>query len=360
METIYLASKHRQSYDDFICRYTNGSFRQSYAWGEVMAYENEINRIGVIDNEQLVASISLQKRKLPGLPWSFYYAPRGLNGNISSSGSIKALLNEVICQASRDRAIFLRIDPDVLDEDIDFRNSLIEYGFNHLSKKNWSYFNYPRVLMRVDLTLPEDILLGNMRKKHRQHIKTAANKGIVLEKVESIENIFEFYNLMNDLSIRKGFPVRSVDYYIKLYNNFGNDLKVLLARHDGKLVAGVMSLIFGGKSWYMHGATIEEKGNLHPVELLHWEIMKWAKGKGCSFYDLGGTGTDYPPQIENKNYNLYHFKQGFGANLTYLTGYYDLVFNPLLYRIFRIAEEHFLPKGVEFFATMKKNLSHHE
>jgi lipid II:glycine glycyltransferase (peptidoglycan interpeptide bridge formation enzyme) len=108
----------------------------------------------------------------------------------------------------------------------------------------------------------------------------------------------------------------------------------------------------------MHGASIAGKGNLHPAESLHWEIIRWARSRGCIFYDLGGTGTDYPPREDNPNYSLYHFKKGFGAKLHYLTGYYDLVFRKGTYTAFRALEERALPRALDFVSRWKKRRHH--
>jgi len=141
---------------------------------------------------------------------------------------------------------------------------------------------------------------------------------------------------------------------------FGDDARILIARHEGVNLAGVLSLVYGTRAWYMHGATIEDKGNLHPAEGLHWEMIRWARDRGCVFYDFGGTGTDYPPREDNPNYYLYHFKKGFGAEINYLTGYYDLVCNRPLYPLFRMMEEKGLPLAMSTIAALRRTYSHHE
>ena len=81
---------------------------------------------------------------------------------------------------------------------------------------------------------------------------------------------------------------------------------------------------------------------LFPGEPIYWEVMRWAKARGAEMCDFGGTGTAWPPTPDSPAYSLYFFKQGFNANPIYLTGYYDLVFRPRLYRIVRYAEDHLL------------------
>jgi lipid II:glycine glycyltransferase (peptidoglycan interpeptide bridge formation enzyme) len=51
--------------------------------------------------------------------------------------------------------------------------------------------------------------------------------------------------------------------------------------------------------------------------LLQWLIMRWAAGAGFSGYDLGGVDTraapGFPADESHPLWNLYQFKQGFGA-----------------------------------------------
>lgn len=360
MNILYVSVKQRAAYDRFIQSMPQGSFRQGYAWGEVMSYDHDIIRLAVERDEAIIAAISLQRKKLPFTPFTLLYAPRGPIIDNDDQDAFSLLLSEVAQVARKGNSIFLRIDPDFLDDDHVLRQRLCDSGFRYLKGKDWSYFNYPRVLMRLDTTASEELLRQNLRKKHRQHINSLAGKGVDIYEVDNGAGLKEFYGLMTELSVRKGFPVRSYEYYRKLESEFGEDIKILVARHEGQLLAGVMSLMYGDKCWYMHGATSDRKGSLHPAEGLHWEMIRWAKSRGAVFYDFGGTGTEYPPKEDNPNYSLYHFKKGFGAEIQYLSGYYDLVFNRPLYEVFRFVEQRGLSVGMKLLPVLHSNYSHHE
>ncbi len=325
-----------------------------------MRYDHDIIRLAAMRDGSISGVFSLQKKTLPASPYSIFYAPRGPIVGTDDTESLQSLVAAARIEAAKHRVLFIRVDPDALDDDLAARQRLAAVGFRYLEGKNWSFFNYPRVLMRLDLSSSEELLLKGLRKKHRQHINTLATKGVVIEQANGESGLSEFYALMHELSVRKGFPLRSIDYYRKLQTEFGDDARILIARHEGVNLAGVFSILFGNKAWYMHGATVEEKGSVHPAEGLHWEMIRWARERGCIFYDFGGTGTDYPPREDNPNFHLYHFKKGFGAEMHYLTGYYDLVCNRLLYPFFRLLEEKGLPLAMQARAELKRKFSHHE
>lgn len=344
----------KDQYDCFIKRMPSGSFRQSYAWGDVMAYDNEIIRLALENDGVIEAAISIQKRVIPGTKYSFFYAPRGPIIDFTNKLQLPLLMNEIKKVAKANKAVFLRIDPDIVDKNGFVRQCLEKQGFKHLNNKNWSAICYPRILMRVDIRPEEKLLLKSMRQKHRQHINTINKKGVTISEIRDYEGLAIFHEMMKRTGERKGFTVRDIEYYKKLFDIFGDDRRLLMAKRNDTYLCGVFSLVYGNKCWYMHGSSNGNKGNLHPNEALHWQMIIWAKSRGAIFYDLGGTGTDYPPEENNPNYNLYLFKKGFNADITYLTGYYDLVFLPLKYKIFRFLEEKTLSKGMKIFQLFKR------
>jgi peptidoglycan pentaglycine glycine transferase (the first glycine) len=354
MRVLYVTKKMRDSYDHFVKSMPHGNLRQGFAWGEVMSYRMQVKRLIVEYNGTIAASISIQKMKLPMTPWCFLYAPRGPIIDYQQRDLFKVLLEEIHAVAREQKAIFLRIDPDILNEDQYIRQSLCKYGFNYLRDKDWSSFSYPRILMRLDITPGEEAILKGMRKKHRQHINTITKKGVSIEEVRDDKSLMCFYVLMKNLSERKGFLIRNFQYYQKLMYSYGDEAKILLSRYSGEYLGGLIALIYGNKCWFLHGATRDDKSNLQPNEALHWEAIQWAKKKGCIFYDLGGTGTEYPPREDNPNYNLFHYKKGFGAEINYLTGYYDLIFKEGWYNLFRLLEEKGLPLGLNLVSFLKK------
>lgn len=68
--------------------------------------------------------------------------------------------------------------------------------------------------------------------------------------------------------------------------------------------------------------------------------------------------TGFPPREEDAGYTLYQFKKRFGCSLEYLTGYYDLVFKPGLYRAARLGEVRVLPFAYRIRARLNRRFAH--
>lgn len=342
-------------WNSFVSNCPQGHLRQSFEWGEVRKTDGwQPIRLAIEKDGEICSGISILKKEIPFSGISIFYAPRGPVLDYSDKELFDFLIKEVTKLANEHKAIFMRIDPDVINDNEKVRNYLYEKGFMDL-KWEWSYWNAPRLVMRINLQCTEEEILNSMRKKTRQHINTLQKKDIVIESDNDKNKLNEFYELMLKLGKRKQFNVRAYDYYEKLWDEFvqNNRGKIFLAKYKGKTIAGILSVIFGNKSWYMHGASSDAHQNLFPNEALHWEMCKWAKAKNCIWYDLGGTGTAYPPMPGGDGYSLYHFKKGLGAELFFLIGYFDMVFQPAKYKVSRILEEKLAPIGSKLYQKYK-------
>jgi peptidoglycan pentaglycine glycine transferase (the first glycine) len=353
-----ITAEDRKYWNDFISDHQHGHLYQSYEWGEVLSYDGtKVFRLSAERGGRLCATMLVVKRRLRPTNLSYFYAPSGPILDFADRQVLIALLEKIRCLARLHHAVFLRVDPDYPNEDQNVRTSLLNLGFINLPR-NWSYHNYPRIVMRLDLARDEETLLRQMRRKHRQHIRVFDSREMTIDAGIHEENLFAFCQLLQQVGNRKGFVVREHHYFHQVMDQFvrrGNG-RLLLARQEKEAIAGVLSVTFGNKSWYLYGASNNQQRHVHPNERLQWEMIKWAKSRGCVSYDFGGTGTDYPVPDDSERHPLYHYKMGFGASVMYLTGYYDYVFAPMLYRGFRLLEDKVLPwlvRGIVQCQTLK-------
>ena len=143
---------------------------------------------------------------------------------------------------------------------------------------------------------------------------------------------------------RDGFGVHTYEYYQKTLELFSADgnAALLLARYEGKPLAGLIVLARGKRSWYLHGASNNEERNRMPTYLLQWEAMRWSAEQGCEEYDLWGVPDADPEVLENEFeqrsdglWGVYRFKRGFGVDIKRTAGSWIEVYQPLFYRLYR-------------------------
>ena len=68
-----------------------------------------------------------------------------------------------------------------------------------------------------------------------------------------------------------------------------NNRLLLLARHEGKIIAGVVIRFFPhGVMEYAANSSLQDALHLRPNDLLHWRAIEWGCREGMTHYSLGG------------------------------------------------------------------------
>jgi lipid II:glycine glycyltransferase (peptidoglycan interpeptide bridge formation enzyme) len=194
----------------------------------------------------------------------------------------------------------------------------------------------------VILTLDheEEALLAAMKAKTRYNIGLARKKGVAVEE-GSAADLEAWYELYRETARRDRIALHDFDYYRRQFDlasslDAGVTLKLLLARHQGELLAGIIVALCGKAAWYLYGASSDRKRNLMPAYALQWEAIRLARRAGCLTYDLFGI----PPADDPSHpmHGLYRFKTGFGGRQLDRPGCWDLPLRPAGYRAYSLAE----------------------
>lgn len=313
----------------------------SWEWGEVRAKESwQPSRILVRRGEKPVAAVQIFERQLPMLPFRILYAPRGiafLEDDPEAFLELALWLKKLVNQRG---AILLRMDPFFVDSDTQKKSLHLQAGFCPLPQQ-WSRWNFGRTNMVIDISLSAENLLRNMRPRCRSYIHTAEKRKISFIAGNEEKYQKDFYSLLQKSSARQDFAIRDFEYFSGLIETFSRqgNASLFLAYTDGRPAAGILCVRFSTICYYVHGGFDWDLRDLHAIEPLHWMAMNWAKAAGCSTYDLLGAGTSYPPREGSYGYGLYNFKKGLGADLLYLSPYFDLTGKPIIYRLFRFVED---------------------
>lgn len=326
--------KEKERFDRFIASHAKGHFLQLWEWGEVkrgMGWE-PLPLVLEEDGEIRAALLILKRRlPIPVLQKCIFYAPRGPVADIDSEEVCKALFEGASRVAKEHKAIFLKIDPDVPVKNQAFADILKRCSF----KKNETGLDFegvqPAFVFRLDIRPSEINLLQNMHSKWRYNIKLAGRKGVTLRKGESKEDLKVFYHILQETAIRDKFLVRGYEYFEWIWDNMVEQgyAQVFLAEYQGQVIAATLAMVLGDKAWYLYGASSNEYRNVMPNYLIQWEMICWARQKGCTLYDFRGVSGDLDEA--NPLYGLYRFKKGFNGEFTEFVGEWDRVYAPVFY-----------------------------
>lgn len=286
---------------------------------------------------------------------SVAYAPKGPLLDWSDRELRTRVLGEMIRDAKKKGAIFLKIDPEIRlgtgvpgmeDEQ---PNASGEQIVTELQSQGWVFsqdqVQYRNTVM-VDLTRSEDDLLAAMKQKTRYNVRLAGKRGVVIRR-GTASDFERLYRMYAETSARDGFVIRDQGYYLSLWNTFFDArlLDPLIAEVDGEAVGAVIVFRFAKTAIYMHGMSTNEHREKMPNYLLQWEAMRAAKAAGCTQYDLWGAPDKFSP--EDGMWGVYRFKEGFNGTVVRHIGAWDYPIRPLFYRLYT----NILPK---FLGTMRR------
>jgi lipid II:glycine glycyltransferase (peptidoglycan interpeptide bridge formation enzyme) len=312
-------------WEEFIHNNQQAHLLQTRAWGELKsAFGWKVIHLKAEDNGCQV----MLKRIFPGI--SMAYIPKG-----PVVQDWQVLIPEIDHSCRRHKASFVKIEPDEwenLDQPTQPPDGYIRT----------SHSIQPLRTAIINLVGDDNSILGGMKQKTRYNINLALRKGVI---VSAISDINLFHSLMEVTSKRDGFNVHSLAYYQKAYDLFHprGGCELFLASYELEPLAALMVFAHGYRAWYLYGASSDLHRDRMPNYLLQWEAMRWARNQGCTEYDLWGI-----PDVEESTleqnfqarsdglWGVYRFKRGFGGEVRRGVGPWDRIYNPVLYKLYRM------------------------
>ncbi len=280
------------------------------------------------------------------------YVPRGPLLDWSDAAARQQVLSDLVRDARRRGAIFIKIDPPVplgygVPGEPEGQDHPLGLALrDELRAKGWR-FSSDQVQYRntvlLDLRPEEETLLAAMKQKTRYNIRLAGRKRVSVRR--GAERDFDMlYDMYSRTAARDGFVIREASYYRSLWGTFyeAGLLDVLVAEVSDVPVAGLVLFRFGRQAVYMHGMSSGEHREKMPNYLLQWEAIRRAKAAGCVEYDLWGAPDQFSPQ--DALWGVYRFKEGLGGRVVRYTGAWDFVLRPFWFKIYAQV----MPRVLEF------------
>jgi lipid II:glycine glycyltransferase (peptidoglycan interpeptide bridge formation enzyme) len=199
----------------------------------------------------------------------------------------------------------------------------------------------PASTVVIDIARSLDAVLKSMKTKTRYNIRLSEKKGVTVAE-GSLNDLDRWYSIYQETARRDRIGIHTLSYYRGLlrssheYPGEAPDVKLLLALHEGEMLAGNIVAFWKTRAAYLYGASSGVKRNLMPTYALQWEAIRLAHAAGCLTYDLYGV----PPRPDpgHPMSGLYQFKTGFSDKVLERWGTWDAPFRPLLFSLFRAAE----------------------
>lgn len=295
---------NQKIWDNFVTSKSDYTFLQSWDWGEFQKTQGE--KVWRFKEVGQVFTVSARRGK-------FLFIPHGWGFN-------KDLIN----LAKSEGCSFIRESPWLEDTETN-RNLFKKFGFRSAPS-----IMHAEETWLVPITKSEEEILAEMGKTHRNLIRRAVKDGVIIEKSADVD-------ILNDLQLeaarRHGFVPFSKKYLDREIETFGKNAVLFVGKWQGLTLSAALIIFYGRFAFYFQSGSKQTK---IPVNyLLQWEVIKEAKRRGCTIYNMWGVSA------ENKRNagGLYTFKSGFGGYQKNYLHAQDLVLSPrywLTYALERI------------------------
>lgn len=330
MEKLDITDKRKlQEYEDYLEK-IQADFLQSSLWGDVKDQWTQEIYLKENDQGQIIGSFAILIKKLPILPITILYCPRGplidwFNEEIALD--FKKTIKQVM---RKHHAIFFKMEPYVLKDDLKTIKRIVSFGFEMSKEDIQCKDNY--ILYIEGCTKKE--IYNSFKKRWRYNIRYAIKKGVTCD-FYGVEKIDDFYELLKIAGERNHFPIRSKSYFINMLNALGQKhCKLCICYLQDEPLSAAMMTCFGGRVSYVYGASSNQHRNLMPNYLMQWKMISYALDHNQKIYDFLGIPNFNNPS--SPNYGTYHFKSGFnGEIIQYVAGFDYSVFMPssILYHL---------------------------
>ena len=398
----FIKNLDKEEYINFWKKTPNNHFMQSYSWGQ--ACKKNRNQIPMYvglknDDGKIIAEALLLKKKTP-FNMCYFYCPRGFTMDFSNKENITAFTNELKKFLVEENAIYLKIDPPIMYQEIDeeankiegglnnytIYNNLINLGYKHKGFNKLYEGNQPRYTFRTYYKQFNsfDDVEKKFSKSFARPIKRSYN--YELEVYESNE-IKTFHDLIKIISERDGFHEYSLEYYQNVFDELNKEglIKVFNVKiNPSKLIkkfeeelskekkeerkqkiqkdidyfknvanihkneytcASLICTYSETGSWSLYIGNDDVATYTGTVNRLYYEYMKDAFEKGYEYADLFGVVGD--PHTKYKNLaGIYEYKRKIGGDYIEFIGEFDLINKPFWYNV--------LPTLLKIYRSIKK------
>jgi lipid II:glycine glycyltransferase (peptidoglycan interpeptide bridge formation enzyme) len=339
------------TWDQALARLPYAHALQSWAWGQFKArwgWRSLPLTMSVGGNGwEAAAAAHVLRRDLPRTPYCVLYVPKGPALDYADTTLRHHVLAQLEQLARRERAIFIKIDPEVVQS----------WGLEHervsplgaavgrdLSARGWRP-SAEQIQFRNTVELPlessEEQLLAAMKQKTRYNIRLAERKGVSV-RPGTTADLPAIAAMYQETGARDGFTTRPTEYYLDGWSALMDAglAQPLLAEVEGRPIAAVILLRFADRVIYMYGASRDEARERMPNHLLQWEAIRWAQAQGARVYDFWGAPDVFDES--DRLWGVWRFKAGFNGEVVRFIGAWDYTPRPLLYRLYTQAIPRYL------------------
>lgn len=306
---------------------------QSTAWGNFREDTDiDVTRLVGFDDAKMVSQMQVFIHPVPKLPFSI--------GNYSKGEMPSEIMLKALYELGQEKkAIFIKLEPNISAPPYSGEEllKLKEFLLDHGCEVGRAFFTpYTFIL---DLTQTEEQILDNMKPKTRYNIKIAEKHDVKIIEDSTNEGFEDYLKLLKETTQRQQFYAHSEEYQRKMWQHMrgAGIAKVVKAVYRDEVIVAWVLFHYKDTLYYPYGASGRKHRKVMASNLMMWEVIKLGKQLGAAKFDMWGCLGPKPDET-HPWYGFHRFKEGFGGVLTEYVGSFDLIIDPNLYKLYRIAD----------------------
>ncbi len=340
MEVRLAGPGDRAAWDAFVAARPEADPLQTWAWGEANATAGERPvRLLVTGEAGTFRGLAQLLIRNAGFGRTVAYAPHGPLWDRDAADAdavLDALLDGLREQARAERAIVAKIDPraSAPPGPGDVAERLTAGGLRPARHDLQA-----RTTRLVDLLDGGDELTATWDKDARNLVRRSAKEGVTTatDRGGGPRAIADFHGLLETTSSRAGFRIRSATFLETLARDLApsGGWYLTLATLGVRPIAGAVALRTGDRAIYAYGASLREEAlkHAHGAYAALAATMRELAADGVRTFDLWGVVEPGDPDADAEWAGFSGFKRQFGGQPLRHPGTFDLVIDPLFYRL---------------------------
>lgn len=287
MEVRALSHEDEKPWDDYVLTTRQGSLFHMIAWKKILektfAYESAF--LAAYNEGKICGILPLFVVPKPLKGHVMVSVPFGVYGGVASESPeiSKKLLN-----IAKELAVEKGVDS------IEFRQ--MEMLDDELPTKNL-YFTFVREIFDG-----EEKNMSAIPRKQRRMIRQGISHGLQ-SIIGGAELLKGFYFVYSSSLRNLGTPAFPFRYFEHLFQELGEQCKILSVIYQNKVVASVLTFFYQDQVMPYYGGGLPEYQRYSIYDFMYWELMRFGWEHGYKVFDFGRSKQDTGP---------FHFKRHWG------------------------------------------------
>ncbi|MEN8253235.1 MAG: peptidoglycan bridge formation glycyltransferase FemA/FemB family protein [Patescibacteria group bacterium] len=304
---------------------------QSWDWGNFRKKDGlKIERIGFFQKGKIKKAMQVSFKPIPIIGGTAGYLPRGFTPDEDQISALKQL-------GEKHNAIFIKLEPNALHSDqLNQENLLKKFASDGLVKGKSLFHKHT---FQLDLSPSEEKLFAQLKSKTRYNVNLSYKKGVRIQEDSSKQGLETYIGILQETTKRQAFYLHTPGYFRKMWEELKDTgmMRIFHATYQNTVLVSWIMFIFNDVLYYPYGASRSAHKDVMASNLMMWEMIKFGKQEVCKSFDMWGS---LGPNVNKKNpwFGFHRFKKGYGGELVEFLGTFDLVINPLNYKLFNISD----------------------